>query len=98
MTTYKSGDVLYAPLDYVGSTGRKPRPLVVLLDTGDQDVVVARVTGHLPRDGLPRASTLRLSKVATIPCAQVIKQLGTLSAADRAAVQATLQKIIDDWQ
>ncbi len=109
MTTYSPGDIVYAPMTYVGQAGSKLRPALVLLDSGDQDIVIARITSRPPRDpydvrisdwnaaGLRSASTVRLSKVATIPRAQIIKQLGKLSRSDRASVRAVLQKITDLW-
>jgi len=109
MTTYNPGDVIYAWLQYVDYPEGKRRPLLVVLDAGDQDVVVARITGHPPRDaydiritqltsaGLPKASTIRLSKIATIPRATIIKKLGKLSSADRDSVRHILQNIANDF-
>jgi mRNA interferase MazF len=45
MTSYNPGDLAEFP--FAGSKGTKKRPAVVLLDTGDSDVVLARVTTQL---------------------------------------------------
>ena len=49
---YRAGDLLLVAFPYAGG-GQKVRPALVLLDTGDADVLVARVTtqpGGTPHD------------------------------------------------
>lgn len=110
MMTYNVGDVLYAPVTYVGGSRHKERPVLVLLDTGDLDLVIARITSRQPRDsydipltdlasaGLPKNSTVRLSKLVTIPRAEIVKTLGKLGKQDRASIRDTLQAIADSWK
>lgn len=71
----------------------------------DMDLVVARVTTHPPRDlsdvvliqwaetGLPRASTIRLTKLATIDQRLVHHTIGRLHAEDSRAVAHAWQQV-----
>jgi mRNA interferase MazF len=43
-TTYQAGDVVLVDFPMTVSGPGKPRPALVILDTGDADVVLARVT------------------------------------------------------
>ncbi len=94
MTNYQIGDL---------------RPALVILDTGDADVLLARVTTHShgsPFDvpisawkqaGLLAPSIVRLHKLATLAKSRVHKHLGSLEAVDRQAVAAVLQQIAAAW-
>jgi len=42
--TYKAGDLVLVAFPYASGSEAKKRPALVILDTGDADVVVARVT------------------------------------------------------
>jgi mRNA interferase MazF len=109
MTTYQAGDLVLAKLPFTGGTGGKVRPALVVLDTGDADVVVARVTTQTavaPLDvsltdwqasGLLAASVVRLHKLATIEKALVIRVLGQLQPGDRQRVAAVLQQTFGSW-
>lgn len=44
MTNYQPGDLVLIAFPYAGGMQSKQRPGLVILDTGDADVVVARVT------------------------------------------------------
>jgi mRNA interferase MazF len=46
MTNYQAGDLLLVNFAFTGGGQSKLRPALVLLDTGDADVVVARVTSQ----------------------------------------------------
>ncbi|MEG4392405.1 hypothetical protein [Microcoleus sp. BROC3] len=49
MPNYQSGEVLLLALPFAGVTTSKLRPVLVLLDAGDEDIVVARVTSQTTR-------------------------------------------------
>jgi mRNA interferase MazF len=78
MTNYLAGDVLLVDFPLTTTGPGKARPALVLLDTGDADVVLARVTTqshNTPFDvpisqwqqaGLLAPSTVRLHKLATL--------------------------------
>jgi mRNA interferase MazF len=48
MTTYKLGDVVLLIFPHTDLAAISKRPAVVIYDSGDQDVLVARVVVKLP--------------------------------------------------
>jgi mRNA interferase MazF len=82
---------------------------MVVLDSGDDDVVVARVTTQqhrAPYDvsladwqaaGLLAASTVRLHKVATLEKTLIRRKLGELQPADRASVATIVRNTYGQW-
>jgi mRNA interferase MazF len=94
-TNYQSGDLVLVDFPFTTSGAGKPRPALVILDTGDADVLVARVTtqshgsaydvplaGWQPA-GLLAPSFVRLHKLATLAKSRIQKHLGSLNATDR---------------
>jgi len=108
-TNYQPGDLVLVDFPFTSSGPGKPRPALVILDTGDADVVLARVTTQLsntPFDvtladwqqaGLLAPSTVRLHKLATLAKMVVRRHLGALTAGDRQRVAAVLQRIAASW-
>ena len=47
MTVYQAGDVVLVAFPFSSGSSVKARPALVVLDTGDSDVVVARITTQL---------------------------------------------------
>jgi len=104
MASYAAGDVVLLEFPFTDTAGSKRRPALILLDTGDDDIVVARVTGQLsaaPQDvtldewqqaGLLLPSVIRLHKVATLERRLVDKKLGRLMPADWSRVVLTLRQ------
>ena len=105
MTNFQAADLVLVDFPLTVSGPGKPRPALVILDTGDADVVLARVTTQ-PRStshdipianwkhaGLLAPSVVRLHKLATIAKSRVRKQLGVLAAGDRNQVAAALRQI-----
>ena len=80
-------------------SGIRRRPGLVLYDSGDEDVMLARVTTQEARHqtdvkltgwkatGLIAESVVRLSKVATIKKSLVERRLGTLAVKDKVSVR-----------
>jgi mRNA interferase MazF len=109
MTTYRPGDVVLVAFPFTGSAQSRQRPALVLLDTGDADVILARITTQPHRTpfdvaiadwqgaGLIAASVIRLHKVATIERALIRRQLGHLAAADRKRVSSVLRSSYGRW-
>lgn len=105
MITHHPGDVILADLPFIDGSGVKRRPLLVLIDTGDSDVIVAPITSQsaqsrfevILRDwhlgGLAQPSVVRVHKVTTIGKRAVTRLLGTLSSRDWAQVQARVQQL-----
>jgi mRNA interferase MazF len=94
---------------FTSSGPGKPRPALVILDTGDADVLLARVTTQsqsTPYDvtvtgwkaaGLLAPSTVRLHKQATLAKSRVLRHLGSLDLADRAQIRSVLRQIAASW-
>ena len=87
-TSYLPGDLVLVDFPFTTSGPGKPRPALVVLDAGDADVVLARVTTqpkNTPFDvtisgwkqsGLLAPSTVRLHKLATLAKSRVGRHLG----------------------
>jgi mRNA interferase MazF len=96
---FEFGDVVLVAFPFADGVTTKQRPAVVILDVGDDDVVVARVTSRTrateyeisvanwKEAGLLGASTVRLHKLATIGKDRVHRVLGKLSRADAIAAR-----------
>ncbi len=105
METYQPGDIVLLSFPFGDATGSRRRPALVLLDTGDNDIVVARVTSQLARDqfdvqledwssaGLLLPSIVRLHKLATLEKRLVETRLGRLAGADWSAVRRSTQRL-----
>ena len=99
---YQLGDVLLVTLSYSSQMGVKKRPVIVLRDVGDADVLVAPVTSQAGRvaydvaltdwqqEGLKLPSLVRTEKLATVEKSAISRVLGRLSARDRNAVETRL--------
>jgi mRNA interferase MazF len=109
MTNYQIGELLLVDFPFTTTGPGKPRPALVILDSGDADVLLARVTTQpytSPFDvsimgwqqaGLLAPSVVRLHKLATLAKSRVHKHLGTLEIADRQAVALALRAIASAW-
>ena len=94
------GDVVLALIEFHQTEGGKVRPLIVALDTGDDDFVGAQVTTkpiRSPHDltivnwqgaGLNSPSTCRINKPSLVSKEDVTKHIGRLQSAD-------LQRFLD---
>ena len=108
-TNYQAGDLLLVDFPLTVSGPGKPRPALVILDTGDADVLLARVTTQsrgTPHDvpiadwqaaGLLAPSIVRLHKLATLAKSRVQRHLGALTPNDRQQVAAVLRLIAATW-
>jgi mRNA interferase MazF len=104
MTRFRVGDIVSVEFPFSDLHTRKCRPGLVLV-SGDFDLLLARVTTHPPRDpldvalnpwaeiGLPRASTVRLTKLATIDQRLVHHNIGRLHSEDSQAVAQAWQQL-----
>lgn len=103
--SYSFGEVLLLAFPFSDAAGVKRRPALVLLDIGDSDVLVARITGQLTQTqfdielqewqqaGLRLPSVIRLHKLATLEKQLVERSLGKLSEPDLQQVQLILQRL-----
>ena len=109
MINYQPGELLLIAFPYTAGAQTKSRPAMVVLDAGDADIVVARVTtqsGHDNHDvllqdwkdaGLLAPSTVRLHKLATLEKTLVQRRLGCVQNEDRVAIGAAMQRIFGTW-
>lgn len=105
MIACSPGDVVIIIFPFTTGVETKKRPALVLLDTNDEDIVVARITGEFcttefdvpitdwQQAGLKLASFVRLHKLYTLGKQRVERHLGTLTISDRQRVRTTLQQI-----
>ena len=109
MINYRPGELVLVSFPFTTSGPGKPRPALVVLDTGDADVVLARVTTQFattPFDvplqqwqnaGLLAPSIIRLHKLATIAKSSIIRPLGTIDPADRPAISIAIRSVVGSW-
>ena len=105
MITYSIGDIILIGFPHTDLQGISKRPAIVLYDSGDQDVLVARITTQeytastdykileWTKCGLLAESYIRLSKQAAIEKGYIIKKLGILEAPEIEAVRSILRKM-----
>lgn len=105
MTTYNFGDIVLVAFPHTDLQGVSKRPAVILYDSDDKDVIVARITTQkydsaadykIPEwrnCGLLAESYIRLGKVATIEKRYIEKKLGALSDAETEAIKSIMKKI-----
>jgi len=94
---------------FAHGTQTKKRPALVILDTGDADVLVARVTTQTHQTsydipisdwqgaGLLLPSVVRLHKLATLEKTLIGRHLGHLQPVDHQRISATIQQICEVW-
>ncbi|MGE3541143.1 MAG: type II toxin-antitoxin system PemK/MazF family toxin [Candidatus Tectimicrobiota bacterium] len=105
MTTYEFGDVVLVAFPQSGTSVRKRRPALVILDIGNADVVLAPLTTRAragPGDaalrewaasGLLRASWVRLAKLACLAKDDITRHLGHLTNDEQAGLVALWQAV-----
>ncbi|MEG4515914.1 MULTISPECIES: type II toxin-antitoxin system PemK/MazF family toxin [unclassified Microcoleus] len=105
MTNYQSGELVIVAFFFAGAAETKRRPGLVLLDTGDEDMIVAKITSQIPRTtfdveiqewqqaGLKRPSVVRLHKLNTLQKSLVERRLGILTPDDLAQVRNRVKHI-----
>jgi hypothetical protein len=103
---YRFGDVLLVPISFSDATGEKKRPVLVVYDMGDADLLVAPITSHPPRAfedvtlqdwrpaGLRLPSNARVSKLATVAKTTVIRSLGQLTDRDAQHAREVLNRFL----
>ncbi len=103
-TPFKAGDIVAVDFPFSDFQTLKRRPGLIIVG-GELDLLVARITTHPPRElsdvllkrwsemGLPRASTVRLTKLATIDRRLVHHKIGRLHPDDARAVAETWQQM-----
>jgi len=105
MIIYDLGDIVLIGFPHTDFQGISKRPAVVLYDSGDQDVLVARITtqeydteadykiSQWQKSGLLAESYVRLGKQATIEKRFILKQLGKLEDREVEALKSILRRL-----
>ncbi len=105
MNNYDSGEIVLVEFPFTSGETAKRRPAIILLDTGDDDVIVARVTSQEGRHefdvelkdwkpaGLLRESIVRVHKLATLEKAVIGRRMGKLSEPDWKNVKVAIEKL-----
>lgn len=105
MTTYNFGEIVLVGFPHTDLQDISKRPALILYDSGDQDILIARITTQeyttgtdykiveWKRCGLLVESFIRISKQATIEKKCVIKPLGTLAESEINTVKSIIKKM-----
>jgi mRNA interferase MazF len=96
--TLQCGEVVVIRARFNQAAGAKVRPVLVLLDTGDDDFVAAPITSHARnskydltlRDwrisGLNVPSYVRIHKLTVLAKSEIVRKLAAVSETDRNSV------------
>jgi len=107
--TYRPGEVVLALVPFTDGTGAKLRPALVLHDSGDEDLILARMTSAKPRGQYDVSLTdwkalklsgpgiVRVDKPTAVAKSMVQKRLGSLSPVDHQQVAAILHGMYAAW-
>jgi mRNA interferase MazF len=107
VAAYSRGEVLLAWLIFSDRRESKRRPVLVVCDFGDDDLLVLPITSHPVRvrtdvvvlewkaAGLRLPSTIRAEKLATIAKSCVAQKLGRLDSGDHLKLNSILKNIFD---
>ncbi|ACK65863.1 hypothetical protein PCC8801_1820 [Rippkaea orientalis PCC 8801] len=105
MNNYFAGEIVLVEFFFTETTEKKRRPGLVLLDTGDEDIIVARITSkphytdfdiyinEWQKAGLLRPSTVRLHKINTLAKSLINRRLGQLESSDLQNIKIKIQEI-----
>jgi mRNA interferase MazF len=106
MTTYNFGDIILIGFPHTDLRGVSKRPGVVLYDSGDQDILVARITTQAysteadykviewKKCGLLTEPYIRTGKQATLEKQYIVRRLGALSVIENENLKAILRQIL----
>src|SRR5437870_8059669 len=105
---YCPGETLLAALTFTSQAGSKKRPVIAIRDVGDDDLLVAPVSGQAARvtydvtladwqkAGLRLPSVVRVEKLATIEKSTVLRRLGKATTNDWAAVKQSMKRLCEE--
>lgn len=107
MIDYSFCDIVLIKFPYTNFSVISKRPALVLYDSGDSDIVVARITSqqyaaksdfrivNWKDSGLLNESYARLGKIATIEKANIARLLGFLADAEKKDIKAILRAMFE---
>jgi mRNA interferase MazF len=106
--SFSRGDILLVPVVFSDGSGHKNRPVVVVYDSDDADLLVAPVTSQIARSsrdlpvanwqraGLRLPSVVRLEKLATVEKSTVTRRMGQLAPDDWERMKAVLKELFTE--
>ena len=109
MISYHPGDLVLVAFPFADGGPGKLRPALVMVDAGDSDVIVARITtqshqstfdlqiSNWQKSGLLASSYVRLHKLATLEKSLISRKLGELTLKDRQSVSAMFSQLWNNW-
>jgi mRNA interferase MazF len=101
--SHSQGEILLVSLVFSSQAGNKRRPVVVVYDSVDADLLVAPITSHVARTsfdvtvtqwqqaGLRLPSVVRVDKLATIEKSTILRQLGKMTPSDWGSIITALR-------
>ena len=105
MKEYHAGEIVLLLFPFADATGAKRRPALIIHDTGDEDIIVCRVTSQIAQTtfdvelrewtqaGLQLPSVARVHKVATLEKRLIERRLGALTSNDWSRVRAKIRQL-----
>ena len=102
---YSFSEIVLLEFPFTDGKNSKLRPAVVLKDTEDSDIILARVTSQIKNSefdievkdwkhaGLMLPSIIRIHKIATLESEMIVKSLGNLSNEDSTKLKQFLFKL-----
>jgi mRNA interferase MazF len=106
--SFSPGDVLLVPVVFTDGSGHKKRPVVIVYDSGDADLLVAPVTSQAARSGrdvpvdnwqragLRLPSIVRIEKLATVEKSTVVRKMGHFAPDDWEKMKMVLKQFFAD--
>ena len=104
---YLFGDILIINFPFSDGQGSKRRPVMVIRDTKDKDLLIAKVTSQLHKTefdiliqdwkqaGLISSSVVRIHKIQTLYTSLVLGQIGRLTSTDLKSVRKVLVNLVN---
>ncbi len=105
--SYSFGDIVIIAFPYTNMNNTVMRPAMVVVDTGDEDIIVARITSQ-KRDkatevevhnwrnkGLLMPSYVRMSKIATLNRKDIRKKISRLDEEDIKRAKEILKRLFE---
>lgn len=104
---HQFGEIVLIRFPFTGGTGFRRRPALVLFDSGDNDVLVCRITSvehsslydvfvnEWSEIGLLSASTIRVHKMATLEKNLIERIIGQLNEELKTTVKNTFLALMD---
>lgn len=106
MVNYSFGDILIINFPFAEGTGSKRRPVLVLRDTDDEDILVCKITGknyvsvfdseikEWKFSNLLSPSTIRVHKIQTLRSTLIFGKIGQLHSTDKKNVRHKLIELV----